>query len=656
MRRTIPAIATSLLTIAAFTIGVPPAHAADGTGIYGDWAFESRTQGVVTFTERMPNATFQVQGGTGSAATGATIFLNANTPVGEQYGSSRGLSYASIGLGGSFTVPGTPSVTTITFDEPTPASGWSFALGDIDAENIRIQALDADETEIDVSDWFSSAFNYCNAGSPKPSGCPAGTSTDEPTWESPVLKGNAVDTAGAAAWFTPAAAITTLILTQERNIAGGPSYQLWFASDLPGEDLLDCADATTSLANGGFESPVIPAKTFRLINQRDVPGWQTTASDGRIELWSTGFGGVEAPEGNQFAELNATQASELFQTVETTPGQTLTWSVMHRARAAGTSGDTMSVNIGAPDAAPNDTTVFTDTLDDGWVRHTGTYLVPDGQTETRFGFKAIASASGSVTIGNFLDDIYFTKRSCLPAEVLEKIEEIEESELDSDGSKEDEGTDPDSGESKGDEDSEQNGADTEKDESPEPVSVITQDEPVRTDPAGPTTIPVLEISGTEGGRITDVSPPANGTATVEGDTVVYQPNRGFFGTDEITVTVVDRTGSTITLVVPVQVGQPQVAVNLKLPKRLKLGTNTIVDGPVRTNARQTATVRVTCGPIFRAKPMGAGGTDCIVRRDSSGGVTLLVSADEPLGVTVRLSAPAKGDFAPYSEVRRYTVG
>jgi hypothetical protein len=197
-----------------------------------------------------------------------------------------------------------------------------------------------------------------------------------------VLKGSAVDTAGAAAWFTPTEEVTTLVLTQERNIAGGPSYQLWIASDLTNEESLECTLTSTRLANGGFESPVIPAASFRQINQRDVPGWQTTASDGRIEIWSNGFGGVVAPEGSQFAELNATEASELFQTVETTPGQTLTWSLMHRARGSGSSGDTMSVNIGAPNAAPNDTTTFSDTLDEGWVRHTGTYLVPDGQTET----------------------------------------------------------------------------------------------------------------------------------------------------------------------------------------------------------------------------------------------------------------------------------
>jgi hypothetical protein len=139
MRRTIPAIATSLVTIAAFTIAVPPAQAADGTGVYGDWTFDSRTAGAVTFTNACRMRPSRSKAGPGSAATGATIFLNANTPVGEQYGSSRGLSYASIGLGGSFTVPGNPSVTTITFDEPTPFSGWSFVLGDIDAEDIRLR-------------------------------------------------------------------------------------------------------------------------------------------------------------------------------------------------------------------------------------------------------------------------------------------------------------------------------------------------------------------------------------------------------------------------------------------------------------------------------------------------------------------------------------
>jgi hypothetical protein len=66
-----------------------------------------------------------------------------------------------------------------------------------------------------------------------------------------------------------------------------------------------------------------------------VPGWTTTASDALIEIWSSGFNGVASPDGEQFAELNATQDSELYQDVATVPGQKLTWSLYHRARGAG---------------------------------------------------------------------------------------------------------------------------------------------------------------------------------------------------------------------------------------------------------------------------------------------------------------------------------
>ncbi len=173
----------------------------------------------------------------------------------------------------------------------------------------------------------------------------------------------------------------------------------------------------TKLNNGSFENPEIPAKTYRIMNETSVPGWRTTATDGAIELWSTGFNGVAATVGNQFAEINANMHSELYQNVVTVPGQKLTWSLLHRARGAGSVGDTMSVNIGPAGGDATSTTTFTDTLGEGWVRHTGTYTVPEGQTLTRFGFKSGATASGSKSIGNFIDDIYFTRTECVPASV-----------------------------------------------------------------------------------------------------------------------------------------------------------------------------------------------------------------------------------------------
>ena len=170
-----------------------------------------------------------------------------------------------------------------------------------------------------------------------------------------------------------------------------------------------CPPSPSQLDNGGFEAPVIPNNTYRFLDHSVVPGWSTTATDKKIEIWSTPFGGVTAFEGRQFAELNATQASALYQDLPTTPGQTLTWSLAHRARQ-GT--DTMRGVIGSPGVPGVENAVFSDTTA-AWGRHTGTYVVPANQTITRFAFEAVSTGSGNPTIGNFLDDISFGTPACV---------------------------------------------------------------------------------------------------------------------------------------------------------------------------------------------------------------------------------------------------
>jgi hypothetical protein len=43
-----------------------------------------------------------------------------------------------------------------------------------------------------------------------------------------------------------------------------------------------------------------------------------------------------------------------------------------------------------------------------WGAHTGSYVVPAGQTCTRFGFRAVSSAGGDQSFGNFLDAVSFS--------------------------------------------------------------------------------------------------------------------------------------------------------------------------------------------------------------------------------------------------------
>lgn len=173
-----------------------------------------------------------------------------------------------------------------------------------------------------------------------------------------------------------------------------------------------CDGSSDQLMNGGFETPVVAADTFTLFPAASVPPWQTTDGADEIEIWGTGFLGVPAGEGNAFAELNANTAGTLYQDVISTPGSTMSWSLLHRAREGD---DTMQVLIGdANDADVNGATGWDYTSPDltdstaDWGAHGDDFVVPAGQTCTRFAFRAVSTGSGSPSVGNFLDAVAFT--------------------------------------------------------------------------------------------------------------------------------------------------------------------------------------------------------------------------------------------------------
>lgn len=188
-----------------------------------------------------------------------------------------------------------------------------------------------------------------------------------------------------------------------------------------------------SLTNGDFEFPVVTAGAG--MNQPDSTagiGWKTTATDHLIEFWRNGGnvtganGGVaiSAQNGSQWVELNATQASTLYQVLPTTPGQVMHWSLWHRARYVGIANgqDVMQVRIAGTVAGLTSSAAQVPTgqagtnISDGpngWVRYSGTYTVPAGQVSTAFGFTAVSSASGNATLGNFLDNITFGNAPCV---------------------------------------------------------------------------------------------------------------------------------------------------------------------------------------------------------------------------------------------------
>jgi hypothetical protein len=186
-------------------------------------------------------------------------------------------------------------------------------------------------------------------------------------------------------------------------------------------DNIECArfgfvgEQQISVVNGGFETPII-ADTLDLTYQiwgsgpfavayteDHIPGWTTDDSKNRIELWQSGFGNVTSAGGNQHAEINAYENATLFQTISTTPGDLMRWSFAHRGRAGK---DTLELLVGPPSGSLQSLGTFT-TDNTAWEVYTGYYTVPAGQTTTQFAYRAIDTASGNMSVGNFLDEVKF---------------------------------------------------------------------------------------------------------------------------------------------------------------------------------------------------------------------------------------------------------
>ncbi|MDN3675839.1 choice-of-anchor D domain-containing protein [Flavobacterium paronense] len=166
-------------------------------------------------------------------------------------------------------------------------------------------------------------------------------------------------------------------------------------------DIVECGTCISDpFVNGSFEAPVIGASTYSIEPAANVTGWNNSAEN-FIEIWSTGFNGVPSAAGNQFAELNANVAGNLYQTFCLNgAGGTINWAIKHRGRS-GT--DVAEVRFGATLA----TIATVATMTDGntsWGSYSGTYSIPVGQTSIVLAFTAVSS-TGGLSYGNFIDDV-----------------------------------------------------------------------------------------------------------------------------------------------------------------------------------------------------------------------------------------------------------
>lgn len=317
-------LARSSALLAAALAGVLLACAAAGpasaatTSQWATWSPLTGSSGDYTGAVQFANTpalraelTTDSRSGQVGVISGASTWIAAGTPVGQKYGSSQGRPY--LNLRPKADTATAPSTTIYSFDEPTPTSGWTFVLGDIDADQVRIRALGPDGSELTAAQLgYRGGFNYCAPGLAGKPSCTA-DAADIPVWDPAALTltGNdaASDTAGASGWFEPSAPISSLELVFTRR-SGFPVYQTWFASlarDITGVVTADSGSvAGVVLTLTDRTGRVVATTTTGADGAYSFPGVQ--ASDGYTVSATPPDGRIVDGASFQPADLSATDA------------------------------------------------------------------------------------------------------------------------------------------------------------------------------------------------------------------------------------------------------------------------------------------------------------------------------------------------------------
>lgn len=212
-----------------------------------------------------------------------------------------------------------------------------------------------------------------------------------------------------------------------------------------------CPSGYTSVGtNLSFEFPVMGCNSpsYIIIDDQYLPGWRSNAQGGNartcnnednyayttdgennVELWMSGFQGIDAVEGNQFMELNAHTGGTFSQDISLDNDcYDVFWSVHHRGR---TGVDSMRIYIYAGATTYVDQIVGTGKT--AWEQYQGVFTTEDVTTEIKIEFTTISTHNGNNSTGNFIDDVKFcvSALGCaqLPVELVDFTAENKENQV-----------------------------------------------------------------------------------------------------------------------------------------------------------------------------------------------------------------------------------
>lgn len=219
-------------------------------GLYVDWSKTGSRSGRGEFSPRsgqaavLPNFDWEVTGKPISVRISTDEPFSGGNSMKGLYGQADDADNLNVRIEENDTSRGEPiphNVTVkLTFDAGTPASGWAFAVIDIDVDQVRMRAKDTNGnslTERTIAAWFQQAFDAApsvdGVNIPKWDAAGAavvGSSSRSTRWRTTV-EGGLIDTESASAWFQPNRSLSELTFEyQSLQDEATPSFHILLAA------------------------------------------------------------------------------------------------------------------------------------------------------------------------------------------------------------------------------------------------------------------------------------------------------------------------------------------------------------------------------------------------------------------------------------------
>lgn len=243
-------LAFGVLCFTAIAVAQPRPCRKGFKGVYVTWSKDATKSGEGVFNASagrasvVPNFSWSVTGPTRDVRIGQAEPFGGGNSMKGFYGQADDANNLNVRIRGNDLSRGSPiqnvATVQIDFNSGTPASGWGFAVIDIDVDQVRVSAVDTKGDPVPhsrVARWLQQRFDAnpsvdgVNIPSFDVSEAAVIGSESRSTQLRSTVEGNLDDTEAASAWFQPNVSLASLTFEyQSLQEEATPSFHVLIAA------------------------------------------------------------------------------------------------------------------------------------------------------------------------------------------------------------------------------------------------------------------------------------------------------------------------------------------------------------------------------------------------------------------------------------------